>query len=117
MDSIFGPLRRFVADNNIEFDMGMVERHPVKTFQLKEFAEVCEVVKFIRDGGTAIVDTSLMEEDSQRAIDFISGAAYYGGHSHKHYAENSFGFGEIEAIEAYEFPDFSNVIQFPAQEN
>ena len=63
------------------------------------------------------MDTSLMEEDSQRAIDFISGAVYYGGLRHKHYSENSFGFGEIEAIEAYEFPDFSNVIHFPVQED
>jgi FtsZ-interacting cell division protein YlmF len=117
MNSAFGALRQFVADKGIEFDAGMVERHPIKTFQLKEFAEVTEIVEFIRDGGTAIVDTSLMEEDSQRSIDFISGAAFYGGHSHKHYAENLFGFGEAEAIEAYELPEFDNVIPFPQTPN
>ena len=115
LNSAFGALRKFVADNEIVFDMGMVERHPIKRFDLTEFEDACAAVDFLRSGGTAFVDVSQFSDPdaAQRTIDFIAGAAYYGGHWQERYADRLFAFGDYDTIEAAEFPDFSNVIHFP----
>ena len=106
-------------EHGIKFDMGMVERHPIKRFDLTEFEDACAVVDFLRNGGTAFVDATRFPDPdaAQRAIDFIAGAAFYGGHWQERYADRLFAFGDYDTIEASEFPDFSNVIQFPKQEN
>jgi FtsZ-interacting cell division protein YlmF len=111
MDSIFAVLRKYVADNEIVFDVGMVERHPIKRFDLTEFEDASEVVDFLRDGGTAFVDASQIPDPdaAQRTIDFIAGAAFYGGHWQERYADRRFAFGDYDTIESSEFPDFSNV--------